>query len=136
MHARLLVSKYQECFHFYRDIMGFKVERGDEHAGYAEFVQGNFKMALFGRRMMARALNKADLPYESDCQDRVCLVLEVNDVDKAFHQFKSKGVNFEFEPIDRPSWEVRTAHFRDPCGNLIEINSLLPESDQAKEKKS
>lgn len=27
---------------------------------------------------------------------------------------------------DRPDWGVRVAHFRDPDGNLIEINQNLP----------
>ena len=32
-----------------------------------------------------------------------------------------KGVEFAVGPTDRPDWYLRTAHFRDPEGNLIEL---------------
>jgi catechol 2,3-dioxygenase-like lactoylglutathione lyase family enzyme len=31
--------------------------------------------------------------------------------------------------MDRPEWGIRTAHFRDPDGNLIEINQPLKETE-------
>jgi len=37
---------------------------------------------------------------------------------------------FETEPTDRSVWGIRTAHFRDPDGNLIEINHALKILDQ------
>jgi lactoylglutathione lyase len=36
-----------------------------------------------------------------------------------------KGVSFLTEPKNRPDWGIRTAHFRDPAGNLLEIYSPL-----------
>ncbi|MFV9644620.1 MAG: VOC family protein, partial [Desulfobacterales bacterium] len=50
---------------------------------------------------------------------------EVPNVDKATQELKAKGVVFETEPTDRSVWGIRTAHFRDPDGNLIEINQAL-----------
>lgn len=50
---------------------------------------------------------------------------EVDDVDVAYQQLRDKGITFVTEPLDRPDWGIRTAHFRDPDGNLIEIYNNL-----------
>lgn len=36
-HIRLLVDNYKDCFHFYKDILGFEVTWGDENSNYADF---------------------------------------------------------------------------------------------------
>ena len=38
---------------------------------------------------------------------------------------RAQGVALVAEPQDRSDWMIRTAHFRDPDGNLIEINSSI-----------
>ena len=53
------------------------------------------------------------------------LVFFVGDVDVACFKLKKRGVAFVTEPFDRPDWGIRVAHFRDPNGNLIEINGEL-----------
>lgn len=35
-HTRLLVTKFAECFRFYRDVLGFKVTWGKEDERYAD----------------------------------------------------------------------------------------------------
>ena len=41
-HQRLLVSNYKDSFLFYRDLLGFDVDWGDENSGYAElFFRGD-----------------------------------------------------------------------------------------------
>ena len=58
-------------------------------------------------------------------QDSVVLVLATANVDEAAKALRAKGVALATEPTDRPLWGIRTAHFRDPDGHLIEINSPL-----------
>ena len=36
-HVRLLVNDFDACFRFYKNVMGFQVQWGDEASGYAEF---------------------------------------------------------------------------------------------------
>jgi lactoylglutathione lyase len=55
----------------------------------------------------------------------VALIMAVEDVDVIYQQLQARGVAFITEPIDHTNWGLRTAHFRDPDGNLIEINSSL-----------
>jgi uncharacterized glyoxalase superfamily protein PhnB len=49
----------------------------------------------------------------------------VDDVDELHAELAAKGVEFVREPIDR-EWGLRTAHFKDPDGNVWEIAQQLP----------
>ncbi len=124
-HVRLLVVDYKGCFRFYRDILGFKPGWGDEDSGYADFQAGGVKLALFSREAMARAVGAEKWPAETPSQDRVALIFRVDDLDETYRRL-DRGVAFGAEPQDRPDWGVRVAHFRDPDGNLIEVNQDLP----------
>ena len=57
--------------------------------------------------------------------DRVCLIFHVDSVDESYANLRQRGVRFIYEPHDRNGWGVRVAHFRDPAGNLIEINEPI-----------
>jgi catechol 2,3-dioxygenase-like lactoylglutathione lyase family enzyme len=74
---------------------------------------------------MAEAVGNANQPSSVKCQDRSALIFAVDNVDETYQQLTKKDVIFVTQPCDRPDWGTRTAHFRDPDGNLIEINSNL-----------
>jgi catechol 2,3-dioxygenase-like lactoylglutathione lyase family enzyme len=46
-------------------------------------------------------------------------------VDELYYHLKEKNAIIVTQPMDRPEWGLRTAHFRDPDGNLIEIFSNM-----------
>lgn len=122
-HTRLLVDSFGECFHFYRDVLGFEVTFGDAEGGYADFRTGETTLALFDRSAMDEAVgNEPD--RDADEPDSVSLIFRVDSVDEAFERL-SPAVDIVAEPTDRPEWGIRTAHFRDPDGTLIEINRHL-----------
>jgi lactoylglutathione lyase len=130
-HVRLLVPNVRECFLFYRDILGLKVLRGNEETPYAEFKTGYINIALepsiVSEEEPIEVLRK---PHEFSANDQVAIIFRVDNVDATYNQLKSRDVEFvkephiEFvkEPHDTPEWGYRIAHFRDPAGNLIEIN--------------
>jgi catechol 2,3-dioxygenase-like lactoylglutathione lyase family enzyme len=124
-YTRLLVSRFQECFRFYRDVLGLKATYGEEDGSYADFEAGSTTLALFERQLMAEAIGSTGLPSHVECQDRAALIFLVPDVDKAYEQLQQKGVPFITQPTDRTDWGIRTAHFRDPDGNLLEIYAAL-----------
>lgn len=124
-HTRLLVSDFRASFLFYRDVMGFKSVFGDENEVYGEFETGEVMLALFRRDIMAAALGTTDRPTEAVSQDKVALIFAVDNVDAVCETLKARGVVFITEPEDRAEWGIRTAHFRDPDGNLLEIHSSL-----------
>jgi lactoylglutathione lyase len=121
-HTRLLVSNYKDCFTFYRDIMGFPVKWGDENGTYADFDASGHQLALFLREPMAEAIGTEPPMPKPGQQDFVCLVFAVKDVDGAYRSLIEKGITPINEPHDRKDWGIRCFHFRDPDGNLIEVN--------------
>ncbi len=125
-HTRLLINNFKDCFVFYRDVMGFKPTYGSEDDVYADFDTGNINIALFGRQNMSAAIGTSSVPDQPNARDTVCLIFAVENVDAACEQLKKQGIGLVTEPTDRQEWGVRTAHFRDPAGNLIEINQALP----------
>lgn len=122
-HIRLLVDNYKDCFHFYKDILGFEVTWGDENSNYADFKFQGVTLALFERKQMIAAIGET---YARDFEkvDRTALVFKVENVEKIYQELKRK-VEFITEPTEQPSWGIKVAHFRDPAGNLIEINENL-----------
>jgi lactoylglutathione lyase len=121
-NVRLLVDDFPAAFKFWRDRMGLAVTSGDETESYAEFGDG--KIAIFGRRDFAAALGDATLG-SGPSGYRSLLVLQVDDVDATYANLIERGVASVAGPVDRPDWGIRTAHVRDPEGNLIEIYSSL-----------
>jgi lactoylglutathione lyase len=127
--TRLLVSDVGACFRFYRDVIGLRVTWGDEHSGYVSFATGaedaddDSLLALFDRAEMAAVLDEEPQRGESE---RVVLVFEVRDVDAALSVLRDRGATVAAGAVDRPDWGIRTAHIRDPDGNLIELAQEMP----------
>lgn len=127
IHNRLFIQDYQACLHFYRDLLGFNVTWDD--GDYASFQDGDMRLAIFKRELMAEAIGTQEKPADVNCQDKFGLIFEVADVDEYYNQLKEKGVQFIKTPQNYTSWGIRAAYFRDPDGNLIEINSGLKSSE-------
>lgn len=123
--TRLLVSNFKECFLFYRDVMGFNLVFGNEDDVYAAFKTGSTQIALFDQYFMSKAIGNEHLPASAPSQDKYCLVFAVENVDQTCLLLQEQGVLLLTLPEDRPDWGIRSAHFRDPDGNLIEINQPL-----------
>lgn len=121
-HIRLLVSDFPASFRFYRDVLGFTPTFGAEDEVYADFDANSQTIALFQRELMAEA---AGADAEGSTCGAVVVVLATHDVDAAAGVLREKGVALVSEPADRPDWGIRTAHFRDPAGHLIEVNCPL-----------
>jgi catechol 2,3-dioxygenase-like lactoylglutathione lyase family enzyme len=77
-YIRLLVTDFDACFRFYRDVMGFEVGWGEEGAGYADFKTGSDTgLALFDKAEMSQALGTSELPATAEAQDRFLLIFGV-----------------------------------------------------------
>ena len=124
-HVRLLVADYATAFAFYSGTLGLPARFSDVAGGYGEFDTGTVSLALFDRRKMALALGSADEIVTGSSLGRPVLTFFVADVDALWRDLQAKGVVFLTPPTNRPEWTVRTAHFQDPDGNLIEINGDL-----------
>ena len=123
--TRLLVTHFKECFRFYRDVMGFKPGFGTENDTYADFEVGAVNISIFDKNEMSAVLGTTDLPVRAPSQDSACFTFAVENVDSFCEHVREMGVSLLTEPTDHPDWGIRTVHFRDPDGNLIEINQQL-----------
>jgi lactoylglutathione lyase len=133
-HLRLLVSDFDACFRFYRDVMGFRALWGEEGSGYASFTAGSgAQLALFGRQAMADAIGAGHLPQDAVCQDRAMVTLEVEALEGTMAALQARGATFVTGIQDHPEWGMRAVYLRDPDGTLIEISSALPDDEWTEE---
>ncbi|MET9886383.1 VOC family protein [Streptomyces sp. NPDC006430] len=130
LHTRLLVGRFAETFHFYDallpDLVGATRTRGDVEGPYASWdVAGQGVLALLDRRAMAATVTLHGAAPDTGPDDRTVLISRVPDVDAAYAACLARGAAPAGPPADRPEWgpTLRSAHVRDPEGNLWELQS-------------
>jgi catechol 2,3-dioxygenase-like lactoylglutathione lyase family enzyme len=125
-NTRLFVTKFDETYAFYKDVLGLTPAWGTPGGNYASFVFANGgQIALFRKALILDVVGTAGRPSTRTEQDTIGLVLEVENVDAACGALRAKGVTFVGEPKNQDAWGIRAAQFRDPDGNLIEVFSPL-----------
>ncbi|MFC6886020.1 MULTISPECIES: VOC family protein [Actinomadura] len=129
LYPRLLVDDFPASARFYESALAALLDiRPVKKLPEAEYAQWELKgegvLVLMGRAWMAETVRTSSLPAPSG-QDRAMLVFRVDDVDAASRLMKDLGATPVTEPRDRPEWGagLRTAHVRDPDGNLLELQS-------------
>jgi len=140
---RYMVHNYKECLEFYRDVLGFEVYWGDETTVICDFKFGTAMIAFCDASATAEgsarasqdAANVGEVGNKTSddvgdglgnrVDDRAVLVFRVDDLDETCRQLRTRGVRFVTDPTDLPDLHVRAARFRDPAGNLLEINERL-----------
>ena len=130
VNFRLLVSDFPASLTFWRDIMMLPITFGDETMGYAYFDTGNAGIELLSRVAFAASLGEL-VPSIITKGNPAVIVFRVDDVDATYDDFVKRGAKAVVEPVDRPAWQARTAHFSDPDGYLVEIYSQLQTGDGA-----
>jgi predicted enzyme related to lactoylglutathione lyase len=130
LYPRLLVRDFPATVEFYRGVLaelfGVQPVKVVTEASYANWdLDGQAGLVLFGRAMIAGTVGTGELPADVPAQDRAMLVFKVDDVDAAVKTFTQYGGVVVAEAQDRPQWgpTLRTAHLRDPEGNLLELQS-------------
>jgi lactoylglutathione lyase len=130
-HVRLIVADFDGCFRFYRDTLGLEVTWGENDdgsaRGYASFrLPDGGSLSINDQAIVAPVVGFDTRERGEAVKDRAALIFEVEDVNAETERLQALGVAFETEPTAYPGFGIRAAHLRDPDGNLIEINELLP----------
>ncbi|MGB3670117.1 MAG: VOC family protein [Phormidesmis sp.] len=118
-HTRLFVTDIGACAEFYRDVLKFKPITVQIEKGYAEFEVAGLRLSLFRQQEMSEILRTSDLPSGNNCQDKVGLILSVQNIDDIYHELRQADVKFAEPPTQNQEFSLKVAYFRDPAGNLI-----------------
>lgn len=122
---RILVRKnYSECFDFYTDKIGLIPVWGDRNGPYTSFAAGKNEppcFAIFSGEAMPMFQGYVQ-PKTAAQPDTIAAVIPTEDLDGDYMRLKEKGVIFLGEPQTIESWGMRCTYFRDPEGNLFELN--------------
>lgn len=122
---RILVRKdYGACFDFYTEKLGLVPVWGDRGGPYTSFSMGEGAapcMAMFAGANMSMFTAYAQ-PKTGEQPDTVVAVIPTDDLDGDYKRLKDAGVPFIGEPQLIADWQMRCVYFRDPEGNLFELN--------------
>jgi predicted enzyme related to lactoylglutathione lyase len=129
-NIRILTENFPTAFEFYKEILGLNLMWGNETSNYASFAfpKGG-TIGLFKKNLMSIAVGTNELPHDIEIQDKLCLIVEVEDIESKYEILKNQGIDFVNPPEKRPDWGLITAHLRDPDGNLIEMFTPIVEDD-------
>lgn len=122
---RILVRKnYGECFDFYTEKIGLTAVWGDRNGPYTSFAvddKSNPCFAIFSAEAMSM-FKGYEQPNFSTQPDTITAVIPTLDLDSDYLRMKEAGVTFLGEPQYIEEWGMRCTYFRDPEGNLFELN--------------
>lgn len=128
---RLLVKDFAASVTFWRDTMGYKPEYVGEEYSYAYFpLEASFIEILQHEAFFASlGIDAPAIP-----EHKTTLVeIEVDDVDATYNRLIAEGVPSIAGLVTREQWMARTAHVKDPDGNIIEIYTRLQPAKAATE---
>ena len=123
--VRIMVRKdYGTCYDFYKDKLGFVPLYMDRNGPYTGFAIKEGEPALFAifAGKNTELFRGYESPSETAQPDTIALILHSDDLDKDYQRLKEAGVQFLGEPQFIDDWGMRCTYFRDPEGNLIELN--------------
>lgn len=123
-YTRLNVANYQACKEFYRDVLGFEIVFTDDKEEYTELATGNTLITIYNRERLGNFISISDEPEYDSRYGGVVLSFRVACLDDAISHLKAKGVEMTKERMSYPRWGFISAFFRDPDGNLIELEEL------------
>jgi glyoxylase I family protein len=113
----LLCRNMKETRSFYRDVMGFPLERDADN--WVSFRVGSTLLTL---RPRGRSLAGDDGPAApGSAAVQLAFRVPPPAVDACHAELVAKGIPIVRAPADLPDWRHRTLFFRDPEDNVVEI---------------
>lgn len=115
----LFVGDLERSRTFYKDTLGMTARFEDDNS--TALSTDNGMLILLNEVAAKDLLGDAAVATGASGGASFVIVAEVADVDATHRELLAKGVEFLRPPEDR-EWGLRTAHFRDPDGYVVEIN--------------
>jgi lactoylglutathione lyase len=127
--AVLLVADLERAMVFYQNTLELPLTFSDASSAYFQLEGASLLLLTVpgAQDLLSSDAVAPQHPPQAVSQ----LVSFVEDVDAVYADLSAKGVQFVRPPTDR-AWGMRTAHFRDPEGNIWEIARPLSEDPTEK----
>ncbi len=123
-YTRLNVEDFVACKNFYRDVLGLKIKFEDDTDEYVEFDAGSVSITIFNRAKLSEFVTSAETIEYNAHSGRVVLSFSVRNMDEAIAHLKQHGVELLNPPTGYPGRGFISTCFRDPDGNLIELEQM------------
>ncbi|MGF1571238.1 MAG: VOC family protein [Nodosilinea sp.] len=124
LYTRLNVANYAACKAFYQDVLGFQIGFEDPLDQYVELATGVTKITIFDRQHLREFVGPSEELTYSPHRAGTALTFEVTDMDAALAELKQHGVKLIRSPAMFSDMGFVSACFRDPDGNLIELQHV------------
>jgi catechol 2,3-dioxygenase-like lactoylglutathione lyase family enzyme len=129
-YTRLNVENYAACKQFYQEVLGFEVGYANDANEYAELVTGDTKITILNRDRLREFIGTKESITYAPQEAKIVLTFAVNDLDEAVTRLKQHGIALVNNPWQRMEDGLMqggtiTTCFRDPDGNLIELEQIL-----------
>jgi catechol 2,3-dioxygenase-like lactoylglutathione lyase family enzyme len=129
VYTRLNVQNYAACKLFYQDVLGLKVSSANDAEEYTEFDAGATKITILNRARLKDYMDSIETVTYDPQDAKIVLTFAVPNLDDAIADLKAKGVTIVSSPWQHPEEGLTggmiSACFRDPDGNLIELEQFL-----------
>lgn len=119
-----ITENYAEMKSFYADILELAVLRDIPEEEFTQFQTGELFLAVYGKREVEKLMGS---PVLGKPGSTIYSLGESSDVDSDYQQLAAKGVQFMTHPKTQP-WGQRVAYFKDPDGNIWEIQQWIQKS--------
>ncbi|ABW31082.1 VOC family protein [Acaryochloris marina] len=124
IYTRLNVANFHACKAFYRDIMGLPVKFEDDRDEYVEFDANSIRLTLFNRQNLDNFIPKEESLSFDVHNAQIVLSFQVSNLEEATTHLKNHQVELLAPPTSYPDRGFLSTCFRDPDGNLIEIEQM------------
>ena len=124
IYTRLNVENFQACKAFYRDVLGLAIKFEDDMDEYVEFDTGSILISLFNRKKLTEFMTRDDALSYDRHSARVVLSFQVSNLDDAIAYLQTHSVEMLNPPTSYPDRGFISTCFRDPDGNLIELEQM------------
>lgn len=124
LYPRVIVDDFARAFRFYEAVLpallGAELIKGTAEGPYANWDVADQAVLVIIHRSLLGGTAESAGPG-----DRTMFTSRVESVDEAYALCLEHGGTPVSAPVDRPEWgpNLRTAHVRDPEGNLWELQS-------------
>lgn len=142
-HIAVVVRDLENMIRFYTQILGFEVKRhfniksedfrkgvavAEAEAKGAHLIVPNSSVEIELFQFETPIPNLSNIPFQANRLGYRHMALVVNNLEETYLELKENGIDFLSEPITvKEPKEVagfQFVYFRDPEGNIIELNQL------------